>query len=752
MFAIVALTLLTGGVWMTVVPPFEGPDELFFYNRARDWAEHPQRREGLLFRVSAPVIRAMSPGPGVAAPEYNPAFRYIGNTRGEVNRFVHDRPVAAREHVRTLMALRALIVLLAAATMTLVYAAARLALGDAWLAFLVTCICLWIPQSSFMNAVMHPEAITRLLAAAVTLAIVAAATRRAPRWVLWLALPISIALVPLADRQALFLAPFAAFSLVATERTWRTRAIAAVVVMVPAAAAVWVVTQYTEAGTDFTPWLQLVSNPLRPLFAADPGRGTTPPDAPYYAFEFLPKLFMGFWGWMGQPSVFLPAWSYAALAVLVLAAAAGVVMRLRSPAPAADEERRRQVTRALLAVGIALMCLPIVYAPALAGRNLWYGRWLFAMIGPIAIGLVLGVAEFAAMARHHAQRVAIVLGLVSISAAAFWLTAPGEWLRALIRANHYGDVPRLLDAFRDVPIVLALVAVAVAAGRKIPSWPARLPVIPALCAIIALLNAITVAAWVRPLYAPMTVDDYVAQIRKLIAAHEPAIAADVYASAVKSYPESAPLRRLADEAPRLLVGSGAAGSRALLWERLARGKALEDPGALFVLAHEARAGNGAASLRGSETLNAVMREAESQPDLAEPAALLQLALEGGAGRPDAARRPVDAGHGRHIASTLRNGELVIEGFTQRPVGGGRTQLTVYFRPRNDVANRRLWLHAYPAGSTDYIDIEPYLAPAIWKPDELGWAAFEVPPGSFNVYVGVWAGADIGAGTPLGVIP
>src|SRR5207253_4704965 len=98
-------------------------------------------------------------------------------------------------------------------TMLLIYASARLAMDDAWLALLVTSICIWIPQSSFMNAVIHPEVITRLLAAAVTFIVVASATRRAPWWLPWLALPLCIAVVPLADRQALFLAPFAAISL-----------------------------------------------------------------------------------------------------------------------------------------------------------------------------------------------------------------------------------------------------------------------------------------------------------------------------------------------------------------------------------------------------------------------------------------------------------------------------------------------------------------------------------------------------------
>src|SRR5207253_6371648 len=38
-----------------LVPPFEGPDELFFYTEARRFAEHPDYRENLLYRLGAPI-------------------------------------------------------------------------------------------------------------------------------------------------------------------------------------------------------------------------------------------------------------------------------------------------------------------------------------------------------------------------------------------------------------------------------------------------------------------------------------------------------------------------------------------------------------------------------------------------------------------------------------------------------------------------------------------------------------------------
>jgi hypothetical protein len=743
---VTAVALLTGGAWMSVIPPFEGTDELHFYNRAREYAARPERREGLFFRLAAPIVRVMKQPTGVVAPEYNPAFQFVSNARGEMNRFVHDRPVAPREHVRLLMAIRGLVVALAVVTALMIYAMARLSLGDGRLALLVAGMCLWIPQSSFANATVHAEALTRLIAAAITLAIVARVTGRLPRALAWVLLPIGIALVPFADRQALFLAPFAAIGLVATERTWRARAVAALLVAAPAAVAFWIVTRFTEQGTDIGPWLLLLKHPLRPLFEADPARGSFPPDAPYYAFEFVPKLFMGFWGWMGQPSILLPAWTYAALAVFTGVSLIGLVRRLRHPAPASDEARRRQAARRLLAVGIGLMCLPIVYGPAIAGRNLWYGRWLFAMIGPIVIGLVLGFGEFILVARRWPHRTAIALGVVALGASSLWLAGPGEALRAGIMVNHYGDRARLIVTARDIIAVTAIAAVAIELAAHAPPWPTGIPAIPALIAVIAVMNAIAVAGFIRPLYAPLTADEYVALVSKYMAAHDLARASDVYASAIKSYPGSVEIRQLADDAPRLLLGGPPATSLDLLWNRLARAKGLNDRDALLMLAHQVRESR----WRDPDRLNAALTEAERHPELVEPVALVRLALSDGAADRDASRGLIEAGHGKRLDLAVRNGEVIFEGFTVHPVAGGGSQLILYFRPRVDSANRRLFLHAYRSVG-DYVDVEPGMVPAVWRPGELAWAAFDLPAGKFTAFAGVWVGSDRGPEMRLGEI-
>src|SRR5204863_8801722 len=104
-------------------------------------------------------------------------------------------------------------------TVPIISAAAGLATGSAALHPVRAGLSLWIPQFSFINAVVHAEAVTRLFAVAITLVVVGRAAGALPRGASWLLLMIGIVLVPFADRQALFLAPFAAIGLIAAERT-----------------------------------------------------------------------------------------------------------------------------------------------------------------------------------------------------------------------------------------------------------------------------------------------------------------------------------------------------------------------------------------------------------------------------------------------------------------------------------------------------------------------------------------------------
>lgn len=738
---------------MAVVPPFEGPDELAFYNRARDDSEHPQRREPLFFRLAAPVVRALATTSGPVAPVYFPGFRFIGNEHGQVNRFVHERAVARSEHVRTLLALRGLVVLLSALTLVAIYLTALLALGDHNAALAVAGLCLFIPQYSFMNAVVHPEAVTRLFGATASLVVVARATGRLSRAPAWIALLLIVALIPLADRQAFFIAPFIFVATVLTESGWRARAATAAAFLVPGLIAAWAVVHFLEQGTMLGPWFGLLLHPLRPLLDADPGRGSVPPELAYYVFEFVPKLFMGFWGWLGQPSILLPAWLYAALATITIAAAAGLILRagrsLGGPVADADpDEGVRLRARRLLAAGIGVMLVPIIYGPALAGRNLWYGRWLFPMLGPIAMGIWLGLREMHGVIKRRPDRAAAVLAALAALTALAWVSPLGAAFRAGIMANHYGDRARLIDTARDVVVALTVWAAATALWSRMPRPSSFRPRAgAAVFAAAGALNLALLLMFVRPLYVPMSAADYAGAITRAVSEDDLEGAAALYATAIKSYPESRDVRALGDRTPRLLVGPNVDESSGVLQRRIAQGKGLADRDLLLALARGIRASEWSSSA----ALKSALADAARQPDLAEPAMLVRLLLDGRLTDRTSAAELIAAGHGVSLQTPMRAGEALLEGFTVSPSGAG-TQVTVYFRPEVSWDNSSLWLHAYPPASSTYLDLAPFTGRSRPAPHELAWAVFKLPPGQYHVFVGVTLGLDLGKGYALGVIP
>ena len=749
LFVVVVAAIASGAIWMSVVPPFEGTDELNFYNRARDYAVHPQRREALFYRLSAPIVRALATSDDPAAPVYSPGFQFIGNRHGEVNRFVHERPVARAEHVRTLYALRALVVLLSALTAAVMYALAVLALGDLDAALGVAAICLFIPQYSFVNGIAHPEVVTRLLSATFCYVVVARATRRWSRAPAWLALCVLLALVPLADRQAFFLVPFAVLAVVMTEIGWQRRAVTAAAFLIPGIVASWFIIHYVEEGTPLGQWLVLLRHPIGVLTDADPGRGSTPPELAYYVYEYVPKLFMGFWGWLGQPSILLPAWLYAAFGIVGAAAMTGLAIRslrmLTRHEPVDAAERGRLLARRLLAAGIVIMLIPIVYAPAMEGRNLWYGRWLFAMLAPIGIGIWLGVGEMIAVVRRRPHATAAVLALGALAAGVLWIGGTGDAFRDGV-SHHYGDRARLIATVRDFVIALAASAVAVELWSRLPDWRVRRSAGAITMVTAAVLNVVLLMAFIRPLYAAMSAVDYVAAITRAMTAGKLETAAKLYGVAVKSYPLSADVKALADRTPRLIMGGMPDEMFELLQDRIAQGKGVADRDLLAAIA----AALPLTDWSRSSPLRSAVADAVRQPDLKEPATLAGLLLDGRAADPTAAAAAVEAGHGIMFNKSLRNGEVILEGATKF-TNGGRTEVTVYFRPEATWDSRRVWLHAYPLGTTKYVDIVPVGGRPRVVPHELAWAVFAMPPGAFELFFGVAVGNDLGPGNPLGTI-
>jgi hypothetical protein len=749
--AVVACTaLIVSALWIACVPPFEGLDELYFYNRASQFSAQPSRSEPLFYRLAAMVLRVEPRPAGPVEPRYNPAFDFVGNTRGTVARFEHERPVAPRGHLRALYALRALVAALSVLTALCIYGIARLSLERADAALSVALICILIPQVSFMNATVHGEAVTRLFGAAVTLVVVAGLVGRIGRPLMWAALACLVVATPLIDRQGIFVIALAGAGVVMAETTWRRRTVAVLALAVPAVVMVQFVARYNESG-NLGPWFQLLRHPLRPLFYADPGLGSTaPPGAAYYVFEFLPKLFLGFWGWLGQPSILLHPALYAAFAVMTIVGAAGAVFVMvsgRSPIVAAHPHRLAALR--VLAFGIAAMCVPIAYGPAVAGRNLWYGRWLFPMIGPIVI--LLGVGWAAALETPaRRRRAAIALGILGAVAGALWITPPGDAFRITLRENHYGDQAHLIHTAGATIVALLAAAAGFELAVRMPSLVsvARQLRTPAIAA--AALNGLVLIAVVGPLYAPLTADDYVGVIRREVNEGRLNRAADTYASAAQAYPQSETLRALASEVPRLLISARLDEMSGLFEDLLARGLRLDDRDSLLALAHHLRA----SAAGPSDAIERAIDNADSDPDLSEPAELVRVVLNRAAMEPSAALRVIRAGGGRSLQTPMRHGEAMLEGATAHVRRDGRVQAIVYYRPLTDWTNRRLWLHAYPGATTEsYLDPEPVITGSrVPKPGELDWAVFELPPGRYQGYVGIWVGTGVGSGYPIGALP
>jgi hypothetical protein len=149
----------------------------------------------------------------------------------------------------------------------------------------------------------------------------------------------------------------------------------------------------------------------------------------------------------------------------------------------------------------------------MAGRNLWYGRWLFPMMGPII--LLLGVGWAAVLETPtRRRRAAIAAGIIGAVAGGLWIASPGAAFRAALYANHYGDRAHLVAVARDTVIALLATAAVLEISVRRPALAALLQSVRTPAAAAIALNGAILAVLVAPLYAPMTADDYVTLIRQ----------------------------------------------------------------------------------------------------------------------------------------------------------------------------------------------------------------------------------------------
>jgi hypothetical protein len=738
--AVFFAAVLLDAAWAAVIPPLEGPDETYSYGEALRHARgEPIVGSSLLPVMSGPIMAAFGPAPPFE-PRRNPSFRFVSNEHGDVNRYMHGRlawmPAA---HARRILALRAITIVLCAGAVAAIYVAAFLFFGRADLALLVAALVAATPQFSFMSAVLNTEGASTFAGAAIAAVFAAKAMNVIGPGQMWLLLVPVFAMAPFSDRQAYPLLPMLPLGLliVARRRAWR------VALVVALAVAAIIVYRYApeylhDRVPPLIPWLDAMQHPIRPFFSR-------PDIVPYYICEILPKLFEGFWGWLGQPSILLPAWMYGAAGAWLVIAAIGLTLLPFSP-----NARTLEMTRAMAVFGVAtvLVATAVVYAPVVLGPNLYYGRWMFPVIGPLFTFGVLGVVTLCRVLRTRPRMVANAFTALAVAIAAVYVSPFGRWLRAGIRAHHYGDQARLLDAIElsaGLTIAVSLLVAAVASGRlRAPRPRFALQPIPAIVATIVAVNLALLVGYLRPLYAAMSEEDFHRAVGRATAAREFVRATDVAAVGVEAFPASATLR--ADWEQSAFRTGPYEPLRAYVDERFRGSPPLDTAGDVFQAARIVR-------ITGwplSDSTRGALERAAARPDLAGARALLEAELTRSTMDPTLAARVLAGPRSVRVGSVLRD-VVTVDGYALEPAAG-RCELTLFFRPGSAFDTMRMWMRVDAPSIPEYIEFEPD-PPAFghWIPGELAWESFQLPLDTGHFIVGLTLGSQVGPVADLGRI-
>src|SRR5262249_14978721 len=141
-----------------------------------------------------------------------------------------------------------------------------------------------------------------------------------------------------------------------------------------------------------------------------------------------------------------------------------------------------------------------------------YGRWMYPVIGPIAIGLVSGWRSFAVAIRRHPHAIAAVFVVAAIVLGFLWFGVPGNTLRLLIRGNHYGDTSHLTQIVTLSIVFLGALGGLVEAGSRlrkravaieavtVRGQPVRVTPPVAWLSLAVALNVALLFAFVAPAY------------------------------------------------------------------------------------------------------------------------------------------------------------------------------------------------------------------------------------------------------------
>jgi hypothetical protein len=266
----------------------------------------------------------------------------------------------------------------------------------------------------------------------------------------------------------------------------------------------------------------------------------------------------------------------------------------------------------------------------------------------------------------------------------------------------------------------------------------------AVFGVALLLNGVLLFALFRPLDQPLDENSYVAAVKEEAARGEIEKAAALVRIALKEYPNSSSLSALGMS--MMVRGRDCDGLRQHLSSpAVVSSQPIARPN-LVTLARAVRVCG--LSLKGNPGATQLIDALRIRPDLLEELDLLQMELGLTSEMGTDFRR-----YARVPASPRIREDTLIEGVTTRFDDNGGEQFIIYFRPLADWQGRRLWVHAYPQGTQDYIDIgSDFPAFNGWQKNAVAWEVFQTPDArAFTVYVGVAIGDELGPALLLGVI-
>jgi glycosyltransferase involved in cell wall biosynthesis len=645
--------------------------------------------EAVHFTALRRGVRSITPIP-MPTLTVNPVFRADSNRRGQLNAFMHGRLETANPTVLSRLYLfRGIAWLAWMVSIAVVFDTARMATGRADLAFAAAGLALCLPGATSLFATLQLAASGGVLVGSVLYWAMTAWAVGRMGWI-----PAAIA-APLAIVTA-----------------WRMQV------------------------------FEMLRSAIAPLFSSA-ATGSLPTDAlEYTLFEFLPRVFFGFWGWLGQQSLLLPAIFYAIAAAATVLAACGLLWRTRiglSPS-------QRRIA-AVYGVGIVCTLLALYVVSLFVDRTTAAAPWLYVSISPLAIGLIVGWRNAAAAARRSPHLIAAPLAALAAVLVLLRVSAFAD-LPALARFHYTGDTAHLgrtLSCSILFFLVLAFVTMAIPwtrCGARGSGAPRRLTAIALGVAVVA--NVTLLVGFARPRFEPLNADELAKAAREAAADGETAAALDLYRLGSRAYPDSVAVSDLVMQVPEFeFTGSHESVFRELR-ARLAAGQALTDRTELMRIAQMAAA----QQAFGPEILRAIVHRTARTPDTREPLALMEALAGGGtdAGDADAVRAA-----GGTLTPQNMHGDAALAGYTLHSAAG-RREVTLYFRPLRPWVGRALWVHAYPEGSRDY-DLLPQISNAYaqWRPGALAWETFALPAGSFVLYVGVEVNHDLGPAYPIGAV-